>query len=225
MASACHGASTFRPVADPRELDRDVAGAAAAHQRLLADLDAWVESGDADPAASSSLPGWSIGHVLSHLARNAVSHERMLDGLEQYDGGAEGRSAEIEAGADRPAAALVLDVRRTIWSLESRWAAHTDWDITVDRLNGSCPAHDLPFLRWRETAVHHVDLGIGYTFADLPSDYVRLELRRLEMLWMARRPMGLTTLPEAALHRPPHERLAWLLGRSAIDGLPPAGIF
>ena len=225
MPSACHGASTFRPVADLRELDRDVAGAAAAHQRLLADLDHWVESGDADPTAASSLPSWSVGHVLAHLASNAVSHERMLDGLAQYVGGAEGRSAEIETGAVRPAAALVLDVRRTIWSLESRWAAHVDWDITVQRLNGSCPAHDLPFLRWRETAVHHVDLAIGYTFADLPSDYVRLELRRLEMLWMARRPMGLTTLPEAALHRPPHERLAWLLGRTTIDDLPPADIF
>jgi maleylpyruvate isomerase len=211
-------------VADPRELDRDVAGAAGAHQRLLADLDAWLESGTADPATPSLLPDWTIGHVLTHLAANAVGHERILDGRPQYDGGAAGRAAEIDAGADRSPDALVLDVRRTIWSLETRWAAQVDWDRTVERLAGSGPARDLPFLRWREAAVHHVDLGIGYSFADLPSDYVRLELRRLEMLWMARRPMGLTTFPEVALHRPPHERLAWLLGRTTIDGLPPAGI-
>jgi hypothetical protein len=43
-------------------------------------------------------------------------------------------------------------------------------------------------------------------------------------MWAARRPMGLTTLPEAALHRPPHERLAWLLGRAELDDLPPAVI-
>lgn len=210
-----------------RDLDRDVAGAAAAHQRLLADLDRWVETGSADPAAASLLPGWSIGHVLTHLARNATSHERMLDGLPQYEGGADGREADIAAGAGagRSAEALVLDVRRTIWSLESRWAGHTDWDEPVQRLGGAAPASELPFLRWRETAVHHVDLGIGFTFADLPSDYVRIELRRREMAWAARRPMGLTRLPEAALHRPPHERLAWLLGRAEFDDLPPAEAF
>jgi maleylpyruvate isomerase len=170
------------------------------------------------------LPDWSIGHVLTHVARNAESHERMLDGFEQYEGGATGRDDDITTGADRSADALVADVRRTIWSLESRWARHVDWDADVERLGGTATAADLPFLRWRETAVHHVDLGIGYTFADLPADYVRLELRRLEMMWAARRPMGLTTLPEAALHRPPHERLAWLLGRAELDDLPPAVI-
>ncbi|CAN5552461.1 maleylpyruvate isomerase family mycothiol-dependent enzyme [soil metagenome] len=212
-------------MADQRSLDRDVAGTAAAHQALLADLDAWVEAGAADPTGPSLLPDWSIGHVLTHIARNAESHERMLDGFEQYEDGASGREADIAAGADRSAEALVLDVRRTIWSLESRWARHADWDAVVDRLGGPAPASDLAFRRWRETAVHHVDLGIGYSFADLPADHVRLELRRLEMTWAARRPMGLTTLPEAALQRPPHERLAWLLGRATFDDLPPAAIF
>ena len=48
---------------------------------------------------------------------------------------------------------------------------------------------------------------------------MRLELRRMEMLWNARQPMGLTALPAAALHRPPPERLAWLMGRISIDGV------
>lgn len=213
------------PDARRRDLDRDVAGAAAAHQRLLADLDHWVESATADPRAPSLLPGWTIGHVLTHLARNAASHERMLDGDRQYPDGPAGREAEIATGADRSPEALLLDVRRTIWSLESRWATHTDWDITVERLGGTTAAAELPFLRWRETAIHHIDLGLGATFADLPADYLRLELRRQEMTWAARRPMGLTTMPEAALHRPPHERLAWLLGRATFDDLPPVESF
>ena len=88
-----------------------------------------------------------------------------------------------------------------------------------------CRVHVLPARRWRETEVHHADLGLGYTFADMPADFVRPELRRMEMQWQARQPMGLTTLPEAVLHRPPHERLAWLMGRLEIDGVAPAGVF
>ena len=73
--------------------------------------------------------------------------------------------------------------------------------------------------------LHHADLGLGYTFDDMPAQYVRLELRRMEMLWRSRRPMGLTSLPPEAMAEPPARRLAWLLGRAAIDGLPPAGIY
>ena len=48
----------------------------------------------------------------------------------------------------------------------------------------------------------------------------------MEMRWNARRPMGMTGLPaEAARQLPPHDRLAWLLGRVEIEGLEPAGIF
>ena len=208
------------PPIDGRALDRDVAGAAFAHQRLLATLDA----GGIDPRRPSRLPGWTIGHVLTHVARNASSHLRMLDGLEQYEGGAAGRAADIEAGAGRDLGALVDDVRRTIWALEQRWAAGVDWSGVARATRGDVAKVDLPFFRWRETEVHHVDLGLGYEFADLPSEYVRLELRRQEMAWAARRPMGLTRLPDAALAVPPHERLAWLLGRADIAGLEPAGV-
>jgi maleylpyruvate isomerase len=209
---------------DPRELDRDDAGAADAHQRLLAHLERLEEAG-ADPGAPSALPGWTVGHVLTHLARNADSHVRMLDGLAQYEGGVEGRAADIEAGARRPFGALVADVRRTIWTLEMRWAAQPDWTGIAHRTFGDGPLADLPFLRWREVEVHRVDLDAGYGFADLPAEYVRLELRRMEMLWAARRPMGMTALPGEALAAAPHERLAWLLGRASIAGLAPAGVF
>ena len=90
-----------------RALDAQVAGCAAAHQRLLASL---AELSDADARADSMLPGWSRGHVLNHLARNADSHARMFEaatrGQEapQYPGGMEGRVAEIEAGDGSPSA-------------------------------------------------------------------------------------------------------------------------
>ena len=64
----------------------------------------------------------------------------------------------------------------------------------------SVPHADLPFRRWREVVVHHADVGDdGFTPEDWPQDYVREDLRRMEMLYNARQPMGATGLPEAAL--------------------------
>jgi maleylpyruvate isomerase len=171
------------------------------------------------------LPDWTVGHVLTHIARNADSVVRMLDGLDQYEGGIDGRRADIEAGARRPADVLVADVRASIWRVEQRWAQEPAWDGPPAKSTvGEVPRDTLPARRWRETEVHHADLGFGYTFADMPADFVRHELRHLEMQWKSRQPMGLTALPDAVLRRPSHERLAWLMGRVAIDDVPPAGV-
>jgi len=213
-------------------LDRVVEGAAAAHQGLLAMLDELVADGRLDAAAPSRLPRWSAGHVLTHLARNAGSMVRAFDGAlggevaDRYPGGTESRDAEIEAGADRPPHELVDDVRRTIWRLEQAWSGAVDWDACCREADGrEIPLHHLPFLRWRETEVHRVDLGLGYEPTDWPPIYVRLDLRELEMRWNARRPMGMTGLPAEALAADPPTRLAWLLGRTVIDGLAPAHVF
>ena len=57
-------------------LERHLAGAVESHRGLWAMLD---ELGEAvDPARPSLLPGWTVGHVLTHLARNADSMTRVL---------------------------------------------------------------------------------------------------------------------------------------------------
>src|SRR5829696_3975021 len=120
IQSGCH---VFRPLSSrpvqPEILARDIAGATAAHQRVLATLEGLTD----DQARSPSLlPNWSIGHVLTHLARNADSFVRLLSAaerggiVEQYEGGAAGRAAAIEAGAGRPGDALVEDLRTSIAS-------------------------------------------------------------------------------------------------------------
>jgi maleylpyruvate isomerase len=214
-----------------RALDRDVAGAAAAHQGLLTMLDEALAEGRLDVAAPSRLPDWTVGHVLTHVARNADSIVRVLEGsgrgeiVERYVGGRSARNAGIEAGAARPAAEQVDDVRRTIWRLEQTWAGDVNWDGQSLEATGRLLAvRELPHQRRREVEVHRVDLGLGYEPADWPAEYVRLELRELEMRWAARRPMGLTGLPPEALALAPYERLAWLLGRQDVDGLEPAGV-
>jgi maleylpyruvate isomerase len=217
---------------DARQLDRDVAGAATAHQGLLAMLDERADAGTLDGAAPSRLPDWTIGHVLTHLARNADSIVRVLeaaargDVIDRYEGGLARRNAEIEAGAGRPAEELVADVRTTIWRLEQTWSVQSRWDGRSREGEGrEIPITDFPFLRWREVEVHRADLGLGYEPTDWPAEYVRQDLRWMEMRWNARRPMGMTGLPQAALDAPPHERLAWLLGRTSIGDLEPAGVF
>jgi maleylpyruvate isomerase len=210
-----------------RELDEVIAGCAAAHQRLLADLEPLT---DEEVAAPSELPGWAVGHVLAHLARHADSQARVLaaaaegEPAERYPGGREQRSSEIEAGAARPAAEQVADIRRGIWALESAWATlpAAGWELAGTSLGAPEPVAELPFKRWREVEVHHADLGRpSFTVDDWADAYVRRELARAEMAWTARRPMGLTALPPAALALPPKRRLAWFMGRLTGDGLEP----
>ena len=110
------------------DLERNRREAAAAHARLVAHLASLT---DAQAAQPSLLPGWSIGHVLTHLARNADSHVGMLQAANegraaaQYPGGLEQRNADIEAGQGRPAAALVADVIESNGRLEAAWSAMT----------------------------------------------------------------------------------------------------
>lgn len=175
------------------------------------------------------LPAWTVGHVLGHLFSNAESHIRLLQGaqrgesVQRYPGGVVQRSAEIEAGACRSAADLVADIIDSSRRLEATWGVLDDdaWSIVGESITRREPADELPWLRWREIEVHHVDLGLDFTWADWSPDYVRRELRRAEMGWRASHPMGLTSLPVAALAVEPRRRLAWLLGRTDIDGVAP----
>ena len=212
------------------DLERNRREAAAAHALLVARLATLT---DAQAAQPSLLPGWSIGHVLTHLARNADSHVGVLQAANegraaaQYPGGLEQRNADIEAGQGRPAAALVADVIESNGRLEAAWSAMTadGWRGEGLSVFGPVAVADLPFRRWRETTLHHTDLGLGYGWSQWPAAYVRLELARMTMQWASRKPMGLTSLPPAAMALPDAQRLAWLTGRTSIEGLEAAGIF
>src|ERR1700728_1987632 len=80
--------------------------------RLLAGTAAITDARAREP---SSLPGWSRGHLLTHLARNADGLRNLLIWARtgvvtpQYPS-VEARDEEIEAGAGRPARELAADV-------------------------------------------------------------------------------------------------------------------
>lgn len=213
---------------DPGHIERDVDGCCTAHRHLIGSIEGLT---DADVRAPSRLPGWTLGHVLTHLARNADGLGRMLDGASRGEAVSmyeswDARIADIDAGSTRSAAELCDDVRATCAALEERLrlASAHGWDGTGMTLLGPVPMAEVPWRRRREVIVHESDLGLGYEPADWPADFVRAELGRLTMLWASRRPMGLTELPPAALALPDATRLAWLFGRIAVDGLEPAGV-
>jgi len=211
-----------------RILNAQVVGCAASHQRLLHALDGLTDEQCRQP---SLLAGWSRGHVLSHLANNAYSHLRMFEAAsrgeetEQYEGGKPTRDAQIEAWSSFSAHELVGHVRASIYALEGAWASATPTTWTgfgiKSHAGGARVAiTDLMLMRWCETEVHHADLDLGYSLENWDATFVRFELDRQLMIWNSRKSMGLTVLPEAAARLSPNHRLAWLLGRVAVDGLP-----
>lgn len=217
-----------------KPIERDVHGATAAHATLSAAL---ADLSDEQVSRPSLLPGWTVGHVLTHIARNADSHVLMLlaanngeVGL-QYPGGLEQRTADIEAGAKRSAAELIADIKSSNASLEAAWAATTEvgWAGSGQSPSGLAAVADMPIRRWKEVVVHQSDLGPvsgrSYGWADWPSDFVRRDLQRMTAVWASRKPMGLTTLPAEALAVDDGTRLAWLLGRTSIEGLAAADIY
>ncbi len=163
------------------DLDRDLAGARLAQEALVDSLGGVT---DEDARRASLLPDWTVGHVLTHLARNAESHTRMLVAArlgqvgEQYPGGLAQRAADIEAGADRPATALIADVVNSAIELADAWAAMTPaaWTGTGRMPEQDIAVADLPFRRWREVEVHRADLGLGFGWEDWSDQYVEAEL-------------------------------------------------
>lgn len=132
-----------------------------------------------DMSAPTLCEGWSRGHVVTHLARNAEAIGRLsewaLTGVaqEMYPGGTAGRDAAIEEGSSRTLPQLLDDLGSTAHELTPKLDA-LDGDLvaTEVELRGGLrvPAHSLAFLRLREVVFHHVDLMAGFTFDDVEDE-------------------------------------------------------
>ncbi|MFE9706468.1 maleylpyruvate isomerase family mycothiol-dependent enzyme [Streptomyces sp. NPDC005930] len=176
----------------------------------------------------SRLPGWSRGHVLAHLARNADALVNVLEARPMYASG-EARDADIERDAPRPLDAQLADVRESAARFQETGAAPADWTRTVELRNGvTDSASRVPFRRWAEVELHHVDLGIGYELEDLPAEFTERETDFLAArfaghpdvpptrltdgtrVWRTGREAG---TPEVTVSGPPADLLGWLAGR------------
>lgn len=151
----------------------DLACVRDATDRLLTAVAHLDNAAVTDP---SRLPGWSRGHVLAHLARNADALVNVFEGRPMYVS-AEARDADIERDAPRPLAVHLADVRDSAARFQRAGAAPADWSRAVTLRNGvTDSASRVPFRRWAEVELHHVDLGIGYELEDLPAEFAEREI-------------------------------------------------
>ncbi|MGC9474607.1 maleylpyruvate isomerase family mycothiol-dependent enzyme [Streptomyces sp. WG4] len=202
-----------------------------ATERLL------TEVGKLDNASvteSSRLPGWTRGHVLAHLARNADALVNVLEGRPMYVSG-EVRNADIERDAPRPLDVQLADVRESAARFQDVCAVPADWSRTVELRNGvTDTASRVPFRRWVEVELHHVDLGIGYELEDLPAEFTERETDFLAARFAGHRDVAPTRLtdgtrawrtgrdtggPEVTVSGRPADLLGWLAGRRAGSAL------
>jgi maleylpyruvate isomerase len=132
----------------------------------------------------SLLPGWTRGHVLSHLARNADAMRNVLIGARSGQerrmyASLEGREEEINQGAGRSSKELAEDLASSAMALRTVMIGLPDaaWQFAV-RLpdSGPFPAEQLLTRRLAEVELHHCDLGYGYGPADWPASFARMEL-------------------------------------------------
>ncbi|MEU9204557.1 maleylpyruvate isomerase family mycothiol-dependent enzyme [Streptomyces sp. NPDC048332] len=151
----------------------DLAALRQATDRLLS---ATEKLDDAALAEPSLLPGWSRGHVVAHLSRNADALVNVLQGRPMY-ADSETRDGDIERDAPRAQAEQLADLAASADRFVRAAAAPADWSRTVELRNGvTDSASRIPFRRRVEVELHHVDLGIGYELEDLPDDFTAREI-------------------------------------------------
>ncbi|KOV94487.1 maleylpyruvate isomerase family mycothiol-dependent enzyme [Streptomyces sp. NRRL B-3648] len=203
----------------------DLARVREATERLL---NAVAKMDNASLAEPSRLPGWSRGHVLAHLARNADALVNVLRGRPMYIS-AEARDADIERDTPRPVEVQAADLRESAARFQATGDEPADWTRTVELRNGvTDSASRVPFRRWAEVELHHVDLGTGYELEDLPAEFLERETGFLADRFSGHADVPATRLtdgtrawstgraadvPEITVTGRPADLVGWLAGR------------
>ncbi|WFB10119.1 maleylpyruvate isomerase family mycothiol-dependent enzyme [Streptomyces sp. LX-29] len=242
-------------MSDYADYARDASAVQGATDRLLSAVATLEDTAVAEP---SSLPGWTRGHLLAHLARNADALTNLLvsartgEKIPMY-ASEEARDADIERDASRPLAVHLDDLRTSAFRFNAAAAAlpRDRWSAEVAMRRGVVEqAARLPFRRLVEVELHHVDLDLGYTLADLPAGFVTQELDFLTTVKFAGHPdvpplrlaatgdgpvrdTGRADGPRLTVTGSPADLLGWLTGRGdgaalscpapVLPALPPLG--
>lgn len=210
-------------------------------------LDTVADLTDEDLRRPSRCDGWTRGHVLAHIARNADGMANMLNTAAtgevtpMYESDAK-RNADIEAGSSRPVAEQLADLRASADRFAAAYAAAQaadNWTAPVQRTPEAdpIPAYQVPAKRIGEVLIHHVDLDADFTpahwsdaftdtsFADTLARFearpdfpaLRLDAEEEDHVY------GVKADPQDAgvvvVRGPKRALLAWMLGRASGDGL------
>jgi len=186
-----------------------IAACRASHRVLLAGL---APLSDDDFRVPSLLPGYSRGHVVTHIANKAKAHVVILGGpaageVRQLHPDGYDPDLAADRGAGRPAAELRSDLAQCFELLEAAWDAldETLWDRHGMMAAGLRTMREVAGHHLRNVEVHHVDLDVGHRPSDWPTILVEGELSK-----------RLLSLADRADHA---EILAWLLGRAPAPAL------
>lgn len=235
---------------DPRSPDFDptalLAEVAEATAQLLGTVERLDDETVREPCA---LAGWTRGHLLTHLARNADALRNLLTWAatgERHDAypvpGQ--RNKDIEAGAGRTAEQLATDLREAGQRFIEAAARLTpeQWAAEVERpTGGPHPATRIPWWRLEEVYIHHVDLDLGFSPAHWPVEFTGPALgmaaeRFANPAYATKVETPFRLYAEDTAHSvgvgcdptekehllvrgPEPALLAWLIGRSDGDGL------
>jgi len=224
----------------PHSAELTINRIAEAGDRLLASASALTDDQLREP---SLLPGWTRGHVLTHVARNADGLANLLtwartgEETRQY-ASFEARDAQIEEGSGRPAAEMIADLSRSSQKFINlaREMPAEGWLAEVKAMRG--PAHPGWYTLHRrliEVEIHHVDLAAGYAPGDWPDWFVTGTLYEVagRLAHEPESPSAVLTdtltgrqflllsegAPELAVSGPGYLLLAWLIGRDSGAGL------
>ena len=210
--------------------------AEAATRRLLATLD---DTTDADLRQPSLLPGWTRGHVVAHLCRNADAVTNLVRwaatgvASPMYPS-QEARDAAVEQDAGRSAAEHRADAAASAerFHAAARALPADRWETAVTRVPGGppFPVRRVGAMRRIEVEVHHADLGTAYAAADWPDDLLDhlLDRRRRELaadgvgltLHLTDRDASVTTgSPGPRVSGATADVVWWLLGRGTGERL------
>lgn len=131
---------------------------------LTAGMDRIPAGGERAP---STLPGWSRGHLLAHLAgicdalARQVEYGRRGENVELYDGGVEGRNRAIDLAAGHSLAQHRQDVDAALQRALAAFDAlsEDDWQTRIAFRDGVI--FDAGLALWRELVIHTTDLDTG----------------------------------------------------------------
>ena len=127
---------------------------------------------------ASALPGWTRGHVITHVARNGDGMARLAawarTGVEEPMYSDEHpRNRDIEEGAGRGLEEQETDVRDSARRLSAAFDALSGaaWSARVRTATREMEASQLPWMRAREIWLHAIDLNAGAGDKDLPDSF------------------------------------------------------
>ena len=143
-------------------------------------LEALTQLDDESAGRPSVLPGWSRGHVVAHLSRNADAFTQVLTQVSSGEPASMYASNEArDSDIDEVAALSPSALRERLLASSGLFAesvghlTEEGWAEEIERVPGGMhfTVASIPARRRTEVEIHHADLGLAYTCDDWPGDF------------------------------------------------------